>query len=175
MSLIVNHHIRIDLADPGPVPRIQVKQGDRGTHSVTVSLYCNGKEWEISEEAEPVLRYHVHDLSGGEDGQGVYDTLPDGSRAWAIGDHNVIFRLTDAMTARHGIVLADVALREEGRVLCTFSFEVYVHRAPVDTVDPDPVHYYRVANLDQINQEFSELRELCGRMEERLAALEAER
>jgi len=173
MSFVINHRINIDLTNPAPVPRIQIKQGDRGTHSVVISLYNNGKEWEVPDEGEPVLRYHVHDLSGGEDVKGVYDTLPDGSQAWAIGDNNVIFRLTDAMTARHSIVLADVVLRGEGKVLSTFSFELYVHRAPVDSAEPDLVDYYRVATLEQINQEFSEFHDLCSRLEARIAALEA--
>lgn len=173
MSMIIDHHVSIDLTQPGETPRIQIKQGDSLSHRMAVHLFSGGEAWTIPEDAAAVIRYHVHDLDGGEDVNGVYDTLLNSVCAWSVSENIVTVYLTDAMTARHSIVSADVALVEDVRVLSTFNIEIYVNRAPVAQTEPDLQNYYNVSSMREINAEFENVHRLRVLMEARVTDIEA--
>lgn len=166
MSMIIEHNITIDLTQPGATPRIQVKQGDVISHRVTLHLYTGGEAWAVPEDAAVMIRYHVHDLDGGEDAVGIYDTLPDDTLAWSISENTISFIPVDDMTARHSIVAADVVLLHETRILSTFNFEFYVNRAPVAETETNFRHYYNVMSLQQIDDQITSLDERVTTLEE---------
>lgn len=166
MSMIIEHNITIDLTQPGATPRIQIKQGDVISRRVTLHLYTDGEAWTVPEDAEVMIRFHVHDLDGGEDFEGIYDSLPDGTAAWSISENTISFIPIDTMTARHGIVAADVVLLEETRILSTFNFEFYVNRAPVAETETNFPDYYNVMSLRQIDDQITSLDERVTTLEE---------
>ena len=62
------------------------------------------------------------------------------------------------MTANPGLVQVDVLLVDGAKMLATFNFEIYVHRAPNTGAQAQAGNYYRVASLDAINSELDKLR-----------------
>lgn len=169
MSMIIEHTITIDLTNPGTTPRIQVKQGDYSSRRVTLQLYAGTAAWPVPEDAVAMIRYHVHDLDGGEDAVGIYDTLPDGTTAWSISENTVSFIPVEDMTARHSIVAADVVLLQETSILSTFNIEFYVNRAPVAETEANVQNYYNVMSLKEI---YAQIEGLSTRLEEQASAVE---
>ena len=155
--MIINHTIDMDLVNPGPVPRIQVKQGDARSRNIIINLFANGEPWEIPEDAEAVIRYHHHDPQGMTDAQGIFDTLEDGSPAWLFRGNVFEVMPPQALLENSGLTQMDVTFLCEGRTLSTFNFEIYVNRAPASGTEPAMQNYYKVARLDQINAAFDKI------------------
>ena len=158
--MLIHHDITIDILEPGPTPRIQVKQGDSYSRNIRIALTENGQPWPIPDGAEAVIRYRAHDPETLTDTSGIFDLLEDGTYAYIYGDNLFELMPTNALMANPGLVTLDVVFLFEDRTLATFDFEIYVNRAPVSGTAPDaPMgSYYRIANLEQINQELDKLR-----------------
>ena len=158
--MLIHHDITIDILEPGPTPRIQVKQGDSYSRNIRIALTEKGQPWPIPDGAEAVIRYRAHDPETLTDTSGIFDLLEDGTYAYIYGDNLFELMPTNALMANPGLVTLDVVFLFEGSTLATFDFEIYVNRAPVSGTAPDaPMgSYYRIANLEQINQELDKLR-----------------
>jgi len=158
--MLINHDIILDITDPGPTPRIQLKQGDSYSRNIRIALTENGEPWLIPDGAEAVIRYRAHDPESLTDTSGIFDLLEDGTYAYIYGDNLFELMPTNALTAVPGLITLDVVFLFEGAALATFDFEIYVNRAPVSgTVPHAPLgNYYRIASLEQINEEFDRLR-----------------
>lgn len=156
--MYINHDISIDMADPGPTPRVCVKQGDVMSRNVRIHLYENGQPWEIPMEAQAVIRYRVYDPETQTHSTGIFDTVEDASMAYAFAGNQIEVMPVGAMLAKPGLVTVDLVLLCEGRSLATFDFEFYVNRCAADGTEPQAQSYYRVTTLDAINAEFDALR-----------------
>lgn len=169
--MMITHTIDIDLTDPTTVPRIQVKQSDSLSHRIQIQLYDDGEAWDIPTDVAPLIRYHIHDLDGAEDSQGIYDTLPDGSDPFQF-TRNVMYVLpTPQMFARHSIVTVDLVLVQDSSILATANFEFYVNRAPSDGTEAEAQSYYRVATLEQINADLEDIHAQLDTLAEMLSNL----
>lgn len=156
--MVVNYQMDMDLANPGPINRIHVKQGDAMSRSVYISLLENGESWSMDRSTQALIRYCVQDPGGMVIGHGLYDTTEDGSPAYSLAGNILALSVTGAMTAQPGLVTVDVVLTDGVKQLTTFNFEIYVNRSVNDGTVAQSGNYYRVATLDAINRELDALR-----------------
>lgn len=159
--MTIVHEIDLDLRSPGQTPRIQVKQGDVFTRNVAISLYSGGEPWQIPSGISVVIRYHA------PNGEGLYDTLPNGFVAWKAEGNTISITLAPQMLICHGVVTADVVIIDNDYVLGTGSFEIYVNLAPANGTEPQAQDFYKVTTLEQINEKFLVTDEWIEVVEER--------
>ena len=108
----INHYLRIDLANPGLPPRLQVTQDDSGSHVVTIQLKEQGHPWFIPPDAAVLVHFRKSDRTGG-----VYDTLPNGSAAWdAVGNELQIILAPQVLTAPGETALAVTLIQGDNRL-----------------------------------------------------------
>lgn len=149
--MLIKHTLSLDMYCPENSPRLQVKQGDTLSHSLEIQLLAGGEAWEIPGDARPVIRWFACNPDTGETAQGIYDTLPDGIRAWNFTGNQLDIIPVPQMFAMPGIVQADVVFTRGIETLATFNFECYVNCAPADGTEPEAQSYYKVLTLDQVN------------------------
>lgn len=123
--MIVTHRITKDLVWHGVEPRIDAVQGDANTREVEITLTSEGQLWAPPAGAVAVIGYSRPDGCGGQ-----YDTLPDGSRAYYIGDNSVTVTLIPQALAAPGAVVVQVNLIKGDQVLGIFPFRVNVAKDP---------------------------------------------
>ena len=128
--MLLNHDIQIDLTNPGPVPRVHVKQGDTLSRNVRIYLYANGEPWPIPDGAAVRIRYNIRDSLSMQERRGSFDTLEDGSPAYIYGENLLEIMPTTELMSLPGLATLDVVLICENQSLATFDFEIYVNRAP---------------------------------------------
>lgn len=148
----LTHTIDMDLMNPGAPVRIQAKQGENLARRVQLQLFADGESWDIPAGATPVIRYHIHDLEGGEDSGGLYDRFEDGTSACLVSGNTVLLMPLPRMFQKHCIVFLDLILTLDGVTVATCNFEFYVNPAPADGTEAAVENYYRIATLEQINE-----------------------
>lgn len=156
--MVVNYDIDMDLANPGEIQRIQMKQGDVMSRCIYINLLENGTAWKAGTGLSAVIRYCAQDPDGLVTSHGLYDTLEDGSPAYMLVGNVLSVTPVAEMTAKPGLVQVDVLLVDGAKMLATFNFEIYVHRAPNNGTQAENGNYYRVASLNAINTELDKLR-----------------
>lgn len=156
--MVVNYDMDMDLADPGETQRIQAKQGDVMSRCIYINLLENGKAWKTDAGTTAVIRYCAQDPDGLVTSHGLYDTLEDGSAAYMLVGNMLSVTPLAEMTAKPGLVKVDILLVDGAKMLATFNFEIYVHRAPNSGTQARNGNYYRVASLDAINADLDKLR-----------------
>lgn len=106
-------------------PRVNVVAGTVDCYQLALRLYEGDTPWEIPEGTTVSVRY------GKSDGTfGVYDTLSDGTAAWAAQGNQVTVALAPQMLTAAGVVDAQVVLRHGAKVLPTFTVEIGVQHDP---------------------------------------------
>lgn len=105
-------------------PAIDAVQGERG-RAIALSLFEKGEPWIIPTDATVQIRYCKPDLTGG-----IYDSMPDGSKAWTSTDNTVTFSLPDQVLSAAGTVSMQVAITAEEIELATFQFYIRVEADP---------------------------------------------
>ena len=127
------HEITMDFCVPGLVPRIHAVQGDSLTRQVAVTLLSDGRDWTIPAGTGAAIRYRKPDGTGGS-----YDSLPDGSCAWAAAENVITFALAPQMLTVPGCVEAQAVLVSGTDILATFSFQLIVTRDPsLDAIESE--------------------------------------
>ena len=122
--MTINNTITMDLLHKS-TPRVNVVMGTVDCYHITLSLYEGNTPWEAPEGTEVWVRYGKQDGTGG-----VYDTLSDGTAAWAVYGNQVTVALAPQMLTLPGIVNAQVVLRCGEKVLPTFTLEIGVQHDP---------------------------------------------
>lgn len=148
--MTIIHEIQMDLARPGPVPRITAKQGEALSRRVALKLLENGSPWTLPPEAGVVIRYHAC-CPDGTDVRGIYDTLPTGECASSRTDGGLTLELVPRMLEGWGLVTVDVLFSLDSRLLATGNFEILVERAPAEGTRGEFQGYYEVCSLEQLN------------------------
>lgn len=111
----VTQKINLDFTKQGVTPRISVVQGDLYTRLLEITLTSNGEPWHIPEDVSALIRYRKPDRTSG-----VYDTLPDGARAYTIRANTITIAVApDALTLAGDVSLV-VSLVSGQQVLSTF-------------------------------------------------------
>lgn len=147
--MIVKTKIDMDLDRACPVRNVYAVQGDTNTRVLELSLYVNKIPWQIPPDAFAQVRYGRDDRTGG-----VYDTLPDGTRAWEIADNRVSVTLAPQVLAGEGQADVQVELLRDGGSLATFSVCVQVEKNPaLGAVSPPAyfnLHQWLLEQLDSL-------------------------
>lgn len=126
----VTKRLVMDLAQAGLPPTVWAVQGDSGTRTLQLVLKVNGLDWEIPAGAALLVRYRRSDGTGG-----VYDTLPDGAKAWSVQGNVLTVTLAPQVTAVSGAVELALTLVEGLRQLSTFCLSLQVSRLPGGSAD----------------------------------------
>ena len=145
--------ITIDMQRTARMPEIYAKQGDACTRKVQINLHNGGIAWRPG-KSNAVIRFCKSDGTGG-----IYDKLPDGTKAYAypttsLNDIITITLAPEVLTCA-GDVLVDVAFSDAAAVLATFSFVVHVQKSPASGIAPSN-NYYNYQLLADINQAIDE-------------------
>lgn len=147
----ITHKIELDFLKRSISPQIDVVQNDQNSRTVKIGLYAGGTPWEIPSGVSAVIRYSKPDNTSG-----LYDTMPDGSKAWGASGNILTVRLAPQVLTVPGVVMASAALVSDANVLGTFSFRVNVDQDPAagDVISSD---YYKYSTLSSINEAISAL------------------
>ena len=138
----IQNNIVIDLQQRKAPPQVDAMQNDALTRAVKVVLYDGGTVWEPPAGATVSLAYCKADKTSGW-----YDKLPDESDACSIFGNEV----------RAVVVFQDENLNR----LATFPFYIMVEADPAaDTTKSN--NYYKLQNLEQINNAVEDLQEQMG-------------
>lgn len=124
MNTVVSK-ITMDLQYQDKMPVIYAVQGEKSARSVALTLLCGGEAWQIPEDLFVAVRYSKPDRTCG-----YYDTMPDGSSAWACSENVITILLTPQMLTTAGSVLAQVEMQQGEQLLATFSFHLLVEANP---------------------------------------------
>lgn len=114
--MIITHKIKMDLLEPGQMPRLHAVQDDQYSRNLEMSLYSGGAEWEIPEEVTVVIRYCKPDGTGGE-----YNLLPDDSTAWTAEGNVLTIALAPQVMTVPGMVTLSAVLVSGEKQISTFT------------------------------------------------------
>lgn len=147
----ITHKIDLDFLKRSMSPQVDVVQNDQNSRTVKIGLYAGGTPWEIPSGVSAVIRYKKPDNTSG-----LYDTMPDGSKAWGASGNILTVRLAPQVLTVPGVVMASAALISDANVLGTFAFRVNVESDPAngDVISSD---YYKYSTLSSINNAISAL------------------
>lgn len=147
----ITHKIDLDFLKRSMSPQVDVVQNDQNSRTVKIGLYAGGTPWEIPSGVSAVIRYKKPDNTSG-----LYDTMPDGSKAWGTSGNILTVRLAKQVITVPGIVMVSAALVSDANVLGTFAFRVNVDADPAagDVISSD---YYKYSTLSSINEAISAL------------------
>lgn len=119
--MIVTHKVTMDLLHPGQIPRITAIQDDQYTRNVEISLYSGSDPWLIPEDVSVLIYYRKNCGTGGQ-----YNTLPDGTQAWAVQENQLTIALAPQVLTSPGLVTMAVSLISGNKEISTFSMMIYI-------------------------------------------------
>lgn len=119
--MILTHKITLSLDRRGDRPCIDAVQGDTA-RAVEVSLLENGEAWLVPEGTAAVIHYRRIQSGTG----GLYDTLPDGTAAYAMGESSVTVHLAQQVLAVAEPVELQVTLVKDGAELTCFTVLIHI-------------------------------------------------
>ena len=118
--MIITKTINIDLATKGILPAVDAVQDDKYSRNLALYLHQNGMVWPVPAGANAVITYRKPDGTGGE-----YDTLPDGTKAWAAEGNVLTVALAPQVLTAAGNVHLTVTLISGKNEISTF--EICIH------------------------------------------------
>lgn len=137
--MILTHKVTLSLDRRGDRPCVDAVQGDTA-RAVEISLTANGAAWLVPAGTEAVIRYRR--IRGGTGG--IYDTMPDGSAAYAMGENAVTVYLAPQVLAVAGPTELQVTLVKDDAELTCFAILLHVQGNLVD-VQPDDECYVNLS------------------------------
>lgn len=138
--------VSFDLSAPAKAQRIYVKQNDDGTRAVDISLFSGGNPWLPPAGAAISLCYHKPDGTSGN-----YDTLPDGSRAYQIQEHHIIFHLAPQLMSCPGQVSCELIIAAGGQRISSFVWYCMVEASVESSLASED--YFRLSTIEGLRQE----------------------
>lgn len=95
-------------------------QGDSG-RALEITFMAGQDPWEIPAEIQIILQYRCADGTGG-----IFDTLPDGSAAYVVGENSLTVFLGGNILAVAGKSELQVTILSDGTQISTFPVEIRV-------------------------------------------------
>ncbi len=154
------YRMRIEMTQRSVLPPVDAVQGDGSTRAVKLSLLENGAPWEVPAGVTAAVAFRKADGH-----RGLYDTLPDGSKAVTIDGSTVTAVIAPQVLSCPGEVSTAVVFYGANlQQLATFPFAVRVQANPAagQEVSND---YYRYSSMEDVSRA----------VEDALASLEAEK
>lgn len=124
--------IVIDLLSGGYSEPAHVVQGDAYSRTVELDIRQEKTRWTIPNGLAVVVEYHKPDGT-----KGVYDTLPDGTRAWSAEGNILTLQLAPQMLTAPGTVVTQVRMMKGDAILSLFKFHVFVHQRIAGGISED--------------------------------------
>lgn len=140
----ITQKLELDLGRRGIPPRIDAVQGDSYGRVLELRLYEEGVSWPLPAGASVLMRYVKPDGTGG-----LYDTLPDGSKAWEAEGNTIRFRLAPQVLTVPGMVQAQMEVKLGGAALASFTFLIGVEPDPSGGVEESEAYSDWSAWLNQ--------------------------
>lgn len=135
--MIITNHVSMDLIKSNRSETIHAVQDDRYSRNLEISLFADGIPWTAPENTVFLIRYSKNDGKGGE-----YDTLPDGTTAWAMVDNILTVALAPQVLTVPGPVSLSIRMILEEKQLSTFALLLKVSPAVgVEIADSEDYHY----------------------------------
>ena len=129
--MVVKHKIKMDLALPAWMPKIDVVQRDQYTRKIELSLYSNAMPWEIPEDISVIVYFLRADGTGGD-----YDTLSNGQQAWSAAGNVLTVDIASPVMAKAGpVAMALDLIRGEDRI-STFTILLDVQKSLCESYTP---------------------------------------
>ncbi len=123
--MIATTKIKMDLTGAGNMPWIDLMQNDSCSRNLQISLFTGVTPFMIPEDCTALVRYSKPDGKGG-----VYDTLPDGTKAYSFSENRVTVTLAPQVSTAAGRVELTISLLRAGAQLSCFSLQLMVHAQP---------------------------------------------
>ena len=142
--MIITHKLKMDLLEPGNMPRIHAVQDDRYCRNLELNLYSGTERWGIPDGVTVLIRYRKADGTGGE-----YNQLPDGTPAWMAEGNLLTVVLAPQVTAAPGMVTLSASLILGDRQVTTFRIGVNV-KPGVKGVLAESEDYFRLMTLGTV-------------------------
>lgn len=148
--------LTMDMASQNIVMQIHAVQNESNTRAVELNLKNEGTEWQVPSGVTAGVAFRKPDGTSG-----LYDVLPNGSRAVTISGSRVKAVLAPQVLQVPGIVKAAVVFIEDATLerLSSFPFTICVESDPSAGTAVSN-NYYQFQNLQQINEKLSALTEI---------------
>lgn len=146
--------IEIDVTKRGSPVQIgeSAVAGDSGSRSLCFRLTADGMPWTVPDGVRAAVAFRTEGGASGE-----YDQMPDGSDAFSIDGSTVTVQLIDPVMASAGTVKLMLVLRDGAMgQLSTFPILMEVTEG-IEGVEPLPVQYYRIRDLEKLNSELERI------------------
>ncbi len=152
---MILHKIQLDMQSNITKQVMYAKQEDSMSRTVQIELYNGGTEWPVPEEVTILqIAYSKPDRTGG-----VYDTLPDGSKACTTQGNRVECKLHPQMFTAAGKVCCEFRmLNEQGLQLGTFYWVIFVEESVTGKLKSED--YFNFASLSNMREEIGILADL---------------
>lgn len=141
------HHITMDMVQPQAMLSLDAVQGDGSTRQLLLELTENGKPWTVPDGVTAAVAFRKKDGT-----KGLYDTLPDGTKAVTISGNTVAAVLAPQVLSCAGEVSATVVFHD-GKLnqLAAFPFSIWVRENPAggQEISND---YYRYSTMEDVSE-----------------------
>ena len=122
--MIITNKLTMDLTKPNWMAAIDAVQDDQYCRNLEITLLSGGDAWAIPEDASVLIRYSKSDGTGG-----IYDTMPDGTKAWAAEGNLLTAFLAPQVLTSAGSVLLGITISRGIHQISTFAVLISVHPA----------------------------------------------
>ena len=142
--MVITHKLSMDLERNVQNQWIEMPQGGVNSRKIRLVLTANRQPWMIPEGANVLIQFRKPDGTCGE-----YDTLPNGTSAWAANENILTVSLAPQVLTSSGTVLLNIVLLQDDCILNTFPVEIRVRGAKtngMNRLDASEDYFY-VANV----------------------------
>lgn len=148
------HKLALDLQMPVG-GKIYVKQGDKMTRSIVLSLYDGGAPFNPPNVGILQLVFLKPDRTGG-----VYDTMPDGTKACVLSGNTVTASLHPQMFTASGTVVCELRMlnADGSSILSTFGWSIFVEASAEAGIKSES--YYHFASISSLTAAIGNLNDL---------------
>ncbi len=114
--MVIKHKIKMDLAKPARMPKVDVVQRDQFSRQLELSLYSDGESWTIPEDIRVIIYFVRQDGTGGQ-----YDTLSNGVQAWSFSGNVMTVDIAPPLLSKPGTVVVALDLIQGETRVSTFN------------------------------------------------------
>lgn len=162
--MIITHKINVYLDDDRNCACIDAVQCDVNTRMLQLTLYSEGKAWNVPDEVEASVAYRKQDGTSGW-----YDKMPNGTAACTLSGNIVTALLAEQVLTAPGKVMVSVVLQSStgpGRVA---AFPIRVDVAPCPGANGEKSNnYYNYQTFDQLNTALVHMEQTCFELDAEL-------
>lgn len=131
--MIVTHKLTMDLTRRDKIPCIDVMQDDKYSRDLEIRLKTNGVPYQLPEDCSVLIRFRKADRR-----YGLYDTMPDGTKAWSIAEGVLTVRLAPQVCTAAGKAELMLTVLQGQKELSFFTIHLNVHKRMDGAISSEP-------------------------------------